>query len=150
SKPDDRFVQARARYHDYLAHVFALLGRSRKDAEATATTVFDFEARLAAASFDNVTMRDPSNLDHPTPFDDLAKAAPHVEWTAYFDALAIPHGALNVDQPLFLAAIDKELAKTPASVWRVYLTWQVAQSAAPWLSKPFVDEWFAFDRKFLS
>jgi endothelin-converting enzyme/putative endopeptidase len=150
SKPDDRFVQARAKYHDYIAHVFALLGRSPDKAEASAKTVFDFEARLAAASFDNVTLRDPSNLDHPTPFDGLAKAAPHVEWAAYFDALAIPHGAVNVDQPAFLAAVDKELEKTPVAVWRTYLTWQVTQSAAPWLSKPFVDEWFAFDRKFLS
>jgi endothelin-converting enzyme/putative endopeptidase len=149
-KPEQRFADARAKYHDYVQHVFALLGRSDKDAKAAAATVFDFEKRLAGASLDNVALRDPVNLDHPTKFAALAKTAPHVDWAAYFDALSIPKNDLTVDQPTFVAAVDKELAKTPVAVWKTYLTWQVTQSALPWLSKPFVAEWFAFDRKFLS
>jgi len=42
---------------DHVAAVFALAGR--KDADALAATVFDFETRLAKASLDNITLRDP-------------------------------------------------------------------------------------------
>ena len=150
SKKEPRFVAARAKYHDHVARVFALLGRPARDAEAAARTVFDFEARLAAATLDNVAMRDPTNLDHPMTFAKLATLAPHVDWVAYFDGLHVAHGDLAVDQPAFFAAVDKELARTPVSTWRTYLTWQVVASALPWLSKPFADEWFAFDRKFLA
>jgi endothelin-converting enzyme/putative endopeptidase len=34
-------------------------------------------------------------------------------------------------------------------VWKAYLTWHLLESAAPWLSKPFADESFAFKDKYL-
>jgi endothelin-converting enzyme/putative endopeptidase len=148
SKPEQRFADARVEYKAHVARVFALLGR--KDADAAAAAVFDLETRLAAASLDNVSKRDPTKLDHPTAFAALVKSTPHLDWTAYFDDAHLPHAAVNVDEPAFLAALDHELATTPVAVWKTYLTWHVARGALPWLSKPFVDEWFAFDRKFLA
>jgi endothelin-converting enzyme/putative endopeptidase len=148
SKPEPRFADARNEYKAHVARVFGLLGR--KDADAAAATVFDLETRLASASLDNVAKRDPTNLDHPTEFAALVKASPHLDWAEYFDGAHLPHAALNVEEPKFLAAVDHELAATPVDVWKTYLTWQVAREALPWLSKPFVDEWFAFDRKYLA
>jgi putative endopeptidase len=148
-KTEPRFVEARDRYKAHVAKMFVLLGKKDAEAKAAAETVFAFETRLAEASLDNVAMRNPDNLDHPTKFADLAKLTPSFDWGAYFDAGKMVRGDLNVMQPGFLAQVERELAKTPAADWRTYLTWQVVENAAPWLAKPFVDEWFDFQRRFL-
>jgi putative endopeptidase len=148
-KTEPRFVDARAKYQDHLIAMFTLLGKKPADAKKAAEVTFAFETRLAKVTLDNVAQRDPKNTDHPMKFDELAKRAAHVDWVAYYDELKLPHGDLNLDQPEFLAAVDKELTATPVAAWRTYLTWQLVRAVAPWLSKPFVDEDFAFERKYL-
>ena len=43
--------------------------------------------------------------------------------------------------------MNRELEATPVAVWKSYLTWHLLESASPWLSKPFADEYFAFRGK---
>ena len=148
-KPEARFVEARAEYHAHLGRMFQLLGRTPAQAKAAAETVFAFEKRLAEASLDNIALRDPKATDHVLPFAELAKLTPHLDWAAYFDEAKLPRGELNVDQPRFMQVVDQALQATPVATWRTYLTWQLAASAAPWLSRPFVDESFAFNEKYL-
>ncbi len=147
-KPEPRFVEAREKYLAHVQRTLELAGvPGAKDAAAA---VFAFEKRLAEASLDNVALRDPKNLDHPTTFAKLAQMTPHFDWAALFSEAKMPPGDLNVDEPAFLARFDEELARTPLPVWRAYLKWQLLASASPWLSKPFVDEEFAFDQKYLA
>jgi endothelin-converting enzyme/putative endopeptidase len=148
-KTEPRFVEARAKYQDHLIAMFTLLGKKPAEAKTAADAVFTLETRLAKVTLDNVALRDPKNTDHPMKFEDLAKRAPHVDWVAYYDELKLPRGDLNLDQPELLAAVDKELTATPVASWRTYLAWHVVRVFAPWLSKPFVDEDFAFERKYL-
>jgi endothelin-converting enzyme/putative endopeptidase len=149
SKKEPRFVEARDHYRAHVAKMFALLGRSDKDAKKAADTVFALESRLAAATLDNVARRDPTKLDHVMTFDALVKSTPTIAWAAYFDDAKLPRADLNVEEPAFLAAVQRELAKTPVADWRTYLTWHVLASAAPWLSKPFADEAFEFGQHYL-
>ncbi len=148
-KKEPRFVEARTTYAAHVAKLFALRGGTPAQARAAAATVLAFETRLAKATLDNVALRDPRNLDHIVPFATLAKQAPHLDWAAYFDEAGLPRADLNIDQPAFLAAVDKELATTAVGAWRTYLTWQVLHATAPWLSKPFADEDFAFNQRYL-
>jgi putative endopeptidase len=37
----------------------------------------------------------------------------------------------------------------PVAIWKLYLTWQLLESASPWLSRPFVEESFGFKDKYL-
>jgi endothelin-converting enzyme/putative endopeptidase len=74
---------------------------------------------------------------------------PHFDWAAVWREAALPQGDLNVDEPAFLAQLDKELAQTPLPAWQTYLKWRLLDSASPWLSKPFVEEAFAFNQKYL-
>lgn len=46
--------------------------------------------------------------------------------------------------------VGKELGTTPIAQWRTYLQWQLLNAAADTLSKPFVEENFAFNGKFLT
>ena len=139
-KPEPRFAEAREKYRAFVATLMQLAGGSAADA----ATVFDFEKRLAEASLDNVELRDPSATDHTVKFAALSQLAPHFDWAAYFDGAHLPRADLNVDQPKFMQAVDRELAQTPVEAWRTYLKWQLVGSAAPWLSKPFVTADFEF------
>jgi endothelin-converting enzyme/putative endopeptidase len=149
-KTEKRFVEARAKYLEHVQKIFELAGAKPDAAKADAATVFAFEKRLAEASLDNVALRDPKQQDHTTKFADLQKSAPSFDWAAYFDAARIPHGDLNVQQPKFVAAVDRELKSTPVPQWKTYLRWQVLNAAADALSTPFVEENFAFNGKFLT
>jgi endothelin-converting enzyme/putative endopeptidase len=149
-KTEKRFVEARDKYHTHVAKMFELAGVKPAEAKQNSETVFAFEKRLAEASLDNVAVRDPRQQDHKTTFVELAKLAPDFDWTVYFDAAKIPRNDLNVTEPKFVAAVEKELKTTPIAQWKTYLEWQVLNAAADALSDPFVKENFAFNGTFLT
>ena len=149
-KPDKRFVEAREKYLEHVAKMFVLAGASEDDAKAHAQTVFDFEKRLAEASLDNVALRDPKQQDHKIEFAGLEKMAPSLDWDAYFDAAKMPKVALNVTQPKFLEQIEKEFKTASIPQWKTYLEWQLVNAGADLISKPFVEQNFAFYGKYLT
>jgi predicted metalloendopeptidase len=59
-------------------------------------------------------------------------------------------GSLNVANPEFFQKLGVLLNTEPTEVWRSYLRWRIIKSSAPLLSKPFVDENFEFQGKYLS
>jgi endothelin-converting enzyme/putative endopeptidase len=149
-KPEDRFVDARAKYLDHVAHMLVLAGASAESSRADARVIFDLEKRLARASLDNVALRDPANTDHKMNFASLAALAPDFDWPRYFDAAKLPRGELNVDQPQFLQAVNIEITRTPLADWRAYLRWQLLHDRANVLPDVFGQENFAFYGRYLS
>ena len=149
-KPDQRFQEAREKYATHVTNMFKLAGYNEASAKAAATTVFDFEKKLAEASLDNVALRDPQATDHKTSFDALTKMAPSVDWAALFTESKISRADLNVTEPKFLAQVDKQLHDTPLQDWKTYLKWQFLHASADSLSSPFVNENFAFYGQYIS
>ncbi|MGH8249173.1 MAG: M13 family metallopeptidase [Steroidobacteraceae bacterium] len=149
-KLEDRFVEARAKYHEHLARMFVLAGSTPEAAATAATSVFELERRFAEATLDNVARRDPYQRDHKTPFDGLAGMAPDFDWGGYFDAARLPRIDLNVTEPKFLQAFNQVFAKAPIEQWRNYLAWHVLDAFADSLSAPLVEQSFAFYGRFLS
>ncbi len=49
-----------------------------------------------------------------------------------------------INQPSYFTGLGKLIEATPLSVWKAYFKWHVLSDAAPYLSKAFVDERFAF------
>ena len=143
-KTEERFQKARENYKAYITKIFTLVGRNAADAAKATDTVMAMETRLGAASLDNVTLRDPTVTDHMTKFDQLKMMVPHFDWAEYFKETGLSTADLNVDQPKFMAEVDKELATTPVADWKTYLEWQVLNNMAPTLSQPFVDANFVF------
>jgi len=147
-KPEPRFEEAREKYRAHVQRIFELAGAG--DGAQAAETVFAFEKRLAEASLDNVALRNPNNLDHPTTFGQLQAMTPHFDWAALYEEAKLPKGDLNVQEPGFLARFDQELAQTPLPQWKTYLKWQLLSSAAPFLSRPLVEESFSFNQRYLA
>jgi endothelin-converting enzyme/putative endopeptidase len=149
-KPEQRFKDAREKYVVHVAKMFTLAGYSDADAAKAADTVMKFETSLAKASLDNVALRDPQQLDHKTTFAELQKMAPHFDWIVFFETSKLPPDPLNVEQPNFMQEFDQRLTGSSIADWKTYLTWHLIHDAAPFLSKPFVDENFAFFQKTLA
>ena len=149
-KTEPRFQEARAKYLAHVDAMFRLAGEAEARAGSDSKTVMRLETVLAKASLDNVALRDPKATDHRTSFPDLEKITPHFSWPAYYRALGLTPGDVNVGEPVFLKAFDHELVVTPLADWKVYLKWQLLDSAAPSLSDAFVQEDFAFNGAYLS
>ena len=63
---------------------------------------------------------------------------------------AKPIDEVVVRQPDYFTAMAKMLDEVPLDDWKTWLKWHVLHEAAPFLSKPFVDEDFAFFGKTLT
>jgi putative endopeptidase len=148
-KPEPRFQETREKYRAHVANVFRLAGSAEQDARAAADAVFSLETKLAEASLDRVSRRDPRKTAHKTTFAELQKLAPRLDWAGYFDAARLPRADLNVQEPKFLQAVDRQLAETPLPAWKAYFEWHLLRSASPALSSPFVKEAFDFYSRYL-
>jgi putative endopeptidase len=149
-KPEARFAEARDKYHEHVAKMFVLAGYDEKSAKAAAETVFQIEKKLAENSLDNVALRDPANTDHKMTYSEFAKLTPTMDWDTYFASAKISRADLNVAEPAFMKEVDRQLRETALADWKTYLSWQLLNGEADALSRPFVEENFAFQGKYLS
>jgi endothelin-converting enzyme/putative endopeptidase len=149
-KTEKRFADARAGYLVYVARLFTLAGATESEAKAAAATVMQFETALAKATLDNVALRDPHSTDHPSTLDAVQAMTPHFDWVAYLKSAAVKPGAMNVDQPAFMAEVERQLVSTPLADWKTYLRWQVLNASAGALAQPFEDAHFDFYQRQLA
>jgi putative endopeptidase len=149
-KPEKRFAEAREKYVAHVARMFELTGSTHDTASRAAQTIFAMEKRLAAAQLDNVALRDPATTDHKYFVTTLQAMTPHFEWTGYLDRFGIPVKELNVDQPEYMGALEKELHSTPIAAWKTYLRWNVINNAAAHLASPIAEQDFAFYGRYLA
>jgi putative endopeptidase len=150
-KPEPRFKETREKYVAHVTAMFKLAGWDQKSAEAAAQTIMKIETKFAEATLDNVARRNPTASDHNTTFAQLQAMTPDFDWAAYFKHKELPTNVdINVDQPKFMEEFERQIKQTPLADWKVYLTWQLLDSAAGYLSQPFVDEDFAFNGNYLA
>jgi predicted metalloendopeptidase len=150
-KDDAKAKEKREKYVEHVAKMLQLLGESADQAQADAQTVLRIETGLAKAHLDRVAMRDPKNRDNGMTVADLKQLAPAFDWDAYLAATgAPPFTRLNVTSKPFFQDGNAVVQSTPIADWKTYLRWHVADAAAPYLSKAFVEEDFRFNRQYLA
>jgi predicted metalloendopeptidase len=150
-KQDAKMTEVRAKYLEHIQKMLTLAGETPEQAAADAKTILALETKIADASMDRVSRRDPKNRDHKMTVAELQKQAPEIDFPRYFKLVgAIPFDSLNVGNPEFFQKLSGLLASEPVDSWKTYLRWRVIKSSSPLLSKPFVDENFAFSGKYLS
>ncbi len=149
-KTDAKSVEQREKYVEHVAKMLALSGETEAQAKADAATVMRMETALAKATLTRVDKRDPYKLYHKMAPADLQKLAPSFDWKSYMDGMGVGGAqTLNVTEPEFFKAVGAELQNEPLENWKVYFRWHVVAEHAQFLSAPFVDEDFAFNRKYL-
>ena len=97
---DDKYSkETRAKYQQYVAKMFMLMGEAKAKAEAKAKVVLKIETGLAKISRDKVALRDPRKNYNPLPLKTLAKLSNKFDWNLYFQAIGLKKpGSINVSQ----------------------------------------------------
>jgi len=150
TKTDARSKEIRDKYRAHVARMFELIGESKSHAAADAETVMRIETALAKASLTRVDRRDPYKLYHKMTPAQLQAMTPSFDWTRYLaDDNLGSITTLNVSQPAFFKAVEKQLQTVPLAQWKAYLRWHEVHERAPYLSPKFVTEDFDFYRKTL-
>jgi putative endopeptidase len=140
---DEKFKPIREKYQAHIQKMFEL-GEipSSKD---TAARVMAVETELASHHWDRVKNRDRTLTYNKMDRKALSSLSPGFDWEAWLEAF----GAKGIEevvvrQPDFFTAIALMLDKVPMDDWKAWLKWHVLHAAAPLLSKPLVEENFAF------
>jgi putative endopeptidase len=143
--PEKRYADIRANYTDHIARTFQLLGENQTQATADAQKVLAIETSLAKPAKSRVELRDPNANYHKMTAAELAQIAPGFNWQGFFAGEGRADIAtINVQNPVFMHAVDSLLTAVPLDDWKAYLRWKVANGAASTLSSAFVNENFRF------
>jgi putative endopeptidase len=150
TKTDDKSKQIRQQYQEHVAKMLVLVGDDAAKAATEAKTVLDLETKLAESSLTNVERRDPEKTYHKMSRAELRTLTPNWSWETYFQEIGYTNiDSVDVSAPKFFETMSQELKEVPAGDWKIYLRWHVLDTAAPWLSQPFVDEDFNFKGRVL-
>jgi putative endopeptidase len=149
-KDDAKLKDVRAKYLAYIGKMLGMAGDARAAADAAA--ILDLETALARVQWTRVDNRDPVKTYNKTAIADLPKLMPVYDWPRYVRSSDIQSkvDSVIISQPSYFSALDQLMTTTPLPVWKAYFKWHVLSAAAPYLSKPFVDERFAFNGTVLS
>jgi predicted metalloendopeptidase len=151
TKDDAKAVDTRAKFVEYMTNMFKLLGDDADAAAANARTVMTIQTRLANASRTRVENRDPQKRYNKRTTAQLAEMTPNFAWADYMKTRNVPAiTELNVGQPDFFAEVNRMMSDVSIDDWKTYLRWMTVNSAAPLLSKAFVDENFNFFSRYLT
>jgi putative endopeptidase len=145
---DAKFKEFRRQYVAHVARMLALAGD--QNAEANAKSIMALETALAQKHWTRVEMRDRDKTYNKMTHAELKALAPAFGWDAWLEGVDAKGDALIVRHPGALAGFSAQVAARPVATWRAYLRWRLLRTYAPYLSKAFVDENFAFYGKVLS
>lgn len=142
-KEDAKFSEIRKAYVAHVAKMFELMGEAPEKAENAANRVMNIETAIAKASMSQTAQRDPVAVYHMMPVEELSRLTQAFDWPLYFKTIGAPKFTqLNVAMPDFFKAMNQLLIDTPIEDLKMYLSWQLLDSFAPWLSDDIVQENF--------
>ena len=143
-KDDAKLKDARASYRTHIEKMLSMAGEAK--AAASAAAILNLETSLAKIQWTRVEERDPIKTYNKTAVSELSALMPGYDWPRYVRSAGIEGkvDAVIVSEPSYFKALAKVMSGTPLPVWKAYFKWRVLSASAPYLSKAFVDERFAF------
>ncbi|MFF1818258.1 M13 family metallopeptidase [Kribbella sp. NPDC058245] len=148
---EDSFAEKRTAFVAHVTRMLELAGRP--DPAGAAERILELETRLAAHHWDRVKDRDVTQTYNKLDRAGLEKLTSGLDWSGWLAGAGVPESAFEhvvVREPDFLTAAAAALQEIDLAQWKEWLAWQIVHSAAPVLSKAFVDENFAFYGKELT
>ena len=143
------FAAQKAAYQAYVAQMLHLA--DWPDADAQAAAIVDLETQIAKVSWTIAQDRDPTKTYNPMTPQALSAAAPGFDWAAFLAAADVGEAKrVVVAENTAVPEIARIFAATPVATLQAWEAFNVADSAAPYLSKDFVDARFQFRNKILS
>jgi predicted metalloendopeptidase len=148
-KDDARFVEARAKYQEYLERIFTLT--DRPNPREAAQAVLAFETALARAQWTKVEERDAEKTYNRYAVSKVVQEMPGFDWMAWGREQGLTAvSEWIVEEPSFFKEFAALVPVTPIETLKAWVAAQLITGDAPLLSKPFVDAYFEFFSKTLS
>ncbi len=145
-KTDSASVSVQQAYKKYLTDLFTLTGSDVALAQKNAALVYNIEKQLAASHKTNIETRDIKGNFHKTALADLNKKHSNIGWPAYFKTLGATIDSLDVAQPGYYDKVNALLKTIPLADWKTYMKAFYVSSYADYLSKPFVNASFEYNK----
>ena len=141
---DAKLTEIRAKYLAHMEKMLTLAGDN--EAAKKAADVLTIETGLAALQWTKVQNRDPVKTYNKVELSKLPALAPHNDWNSYLSDAGLKDKVsyVVVSQPSYIQGFDQVLEKTSLDAWKAYFKWHVLSKFSSALSKPYVDENFAF------
>jgi len=142
---------AREAYQAHIAKMLEMSGIAAADAAAQAKEVMAFETRLAKVSKSSEQLsRDAALYYNPVSMAEADKLTPHFPWSRFFAAQGLDAPKMfALAMPEFQQEFDRMLADVPVATWKSYLRFHTLDSAAPYLSDEYAQQYFEFHSKAL-
>ena len=146
-KDDQKMKDMRQHLVEYVSQLFSLAGQSAQQGADSAQTVLRIETALANASMDRTARRDPKNRDHKMTRAEAVALGPDFYLNQYFTEVGAPNfPEMNVVNPDFFKKVNGVIESESIDSLKTYVSWHVLNTAAPWLSQPFVEANFKFQQ----
>jgi len=144
-KEDAKSERLRSQYLHHIKKILLLTGRTDAEATGEAADVFAIETAIAKAAMDNVSRRDPKNVNNKMSLEQVQALTPSFNWKRYISLVGAPapHHYI-VTSPQFFKGLERLLQQHSLEQWKAYLRWQLVHASAPYLPTPFVNEDFDF------
>jgi putative endopeptidase len=132
-------------YRAYIEHSLSLIGYERPADNAKA--VLAFEDKIAKASWAAADRREIDKVYNPLTPAQLNAYAPQLDWGLYLNlAGAADQTMVALREKSAIQRIAKIYGETPIETLKAWQAFHVTDQAAPYLSKRFVDNRFAFTK----
>jgi putative endopeptidase len=130
------FAPQKAAYEAYVAKLLSLTGWPNAQAEAKA--IVAMETEIAKVSWTRAESRDDEKTYNPVETAKLSDFAPGFDWKAFLDGAEIGQAQRVIaQQNTAFPKIAAIYARTPVNTLKAWAAFNLADNAAPYLSKDF-------------
>lgn len=148
---DEATKTIREGYRKLIIKQYVNVGFSEAEGEAAANSVLKLETGIAQGHYPKEKTRISELNYHKVAMADLSATCGSLDWVGYFKGMGIASlDSLNVGQPEAISAAVALLNSQPLDALKAYLTWQVIDNAASYLSDVMVNTNFDFYGRQLS
>jgi putative endopeptidase len=149
SDEDERSLEIREKYLEFLTKMFALKGE--EGPEQKAETIVRIESALAEVSMSRDEYRDPQATNNKMNLTELKAKTPNFNWDLYLQEIGVPEpGIINVAMLDYMSGFDLLLEEISLEDWKTYLKWNLLDANVKYMGKDFFDLNFDFYYKFLN
>jgi putative endopeptidase len=143
---EPQYESVKKEYVEHIVRMFDCLSNSVESGKNKAEIIIKIETELAKNSQNAVEQRDPQKQYNPFTKEELMKLTPNLNWDIYFSALGInTPDNIVLNQPKFYEGLNTIINSVSIADWKVFLKWNLIQTAAPYLSSKFANESFKFN-----
>ncbi|HEX5378249.1 MAG TPA: M13 family metallopeptidase N-terminal domain-containing protein, partial [Phenylobacterium sp.] len=143
---DAKFAEQKAKYEAYVAQMLTLAGWT--DPAASAKAIVAMETEIAEVSWTAAQRRDRDTTYNATTPAQLAADAPGFPWKPFLEGAGLGQATrLVVRENTALPKIAAIFARTPVETLKAYQAFNMADQAAPYLSKAFDQAHYEFREK---